>query len=1113
MDLIQFSTLSIMLLTISYSSTGQEAVSIWEEPLTLPTYEIKPSEKSPMFFNHQSYQGASRYIYPYALQDNISNLKTNKTYKALYLENKYIKLCVLPEIGGRLFYATDKTNGYEMFYRQNVIKPANIGMLGAWISGGIEFCVFHHHRASTNIPVDYHLQQNDDGSATIWIGETELRHRMKWTLGISLYPDKSYLEVDGRLVNPTENINSILYWANVATHVNNDYQIIFPPSTDFAVYHAKNSFVHWPITRTAYLGKEYYENNIDASWWKNHPDPISMFAHELQEGFLAGYDFGKKAGTMHIANRHIVKGAKLWEWGPGAYGAMWDSKVLTDSDGPYAELMTGAYSDNQPDYSWIKPYEYKTFKQYWYPLRNIEGAVSANINATLNVKSLNGNEFLIAANTTQSYQNAKIILQVEDHILFDSIINIAPEAPFDTKVKIPNTLEARLKLSLLDKNRNSLIEYQPVKKKPELTLPDVVTPPANPDEIESLEELYITGLRIKQFHNARIESEIYFREALKRDPMDIRSNTMMGILSKNNFEHQQAAAYFRSALKRSTANYTRPRNCEPFYHLGVILKHQKKLEAAYDTLYRAAWDQDFASAAYFHLAQISVAGNNYGMALSEINRSIDYNNSNLPALNLKTSILRLMDRQNEAKRLTEIVLNKDALNYYAFNERVLLRLNQRTELEHLMRNNPESYLELAVGYLNSGLYQEAKTILTSTLISTKKELREYPTIHYYLGYLFALEGKEQKAIDHFNQGRTMSTDYCFPFRIESITIYYSALKFNPKDSRAHYYLGNLLYDKQPELAIKHWEKAVNLEPTLAIAYRNLGWGYHQTVKDFEKSISAYNQAIIHDNRQAKYYYELDKLYEIYGTPIAIRYQLLTKNHEFVSQRPDALLQEVKVLLLSGQSTKALNYLESNFFPRQEGVDNLHGIYVDACLSQGINELKSKNYEQAIIFFQKADTYPDNHQIARKPNDDRLAQILFFQALAHKGLKNHNDASTLLDAVSELKVGEPIYKYYQALAYKELGNSDQTANLAQEIFEKGKSILSKMDQIDFFAKFGEGQSGSQNEAKGHYLLGLASLLQSDSDEAKPHLSKAYDLNPNDLWIKMMAKDSLSKLLTE
>lgn len=1097
--------LSILCVGLSHASKGQEKVRIWEEPLTIPTYVVKAPDKNPMFFKNQSYQGASRYIYPYALEDNITDEKVNKTYRALYLENEYIKLCVLPEIGGRLFYATDKTNGYELFYRQHVIKPANIGMLGAWISGGIEFCVFHHHRASTNIPVDYKLEQNDDGSATIWIGETEPRHRMKWTLGISLYPGKAYLEVDGRLINPTENTNSILYWANVATHVNEDYQVIFPPSTDFAVYHAKNSFAHWPVTSEVYNGKDHYKNNVDASWWKNHPDPISMFAYDLKDGFLAGYDHGKQAGTMHIGNHNIVKGAKLWEWGPGAYGAMWDSQVLTDSDGPYAELMTGAYSDNQPDYSWLKPYEYKTFQQYWYPLRETEGAVAANLNAALNLKVVGENELFIAANTTHKVENATILLKKNEQVVFESTISIAPGKPFSQTVSLSTIPEEAFTLVLKDKNGQELISYQPVKKSADLPLPDPVVPPKAPKEIESVEELYLTGLRIKQFHNARISPEIYFQEALSRDPLDTRSHTMMGILRKAHFDLEAAASHFRSALVRLTANYTRPRNCEPFYHLGVILQEQEQYDAAYDTLYRAAWDQDFASAAYFHLAQISSVRKNDAQALTEINRSLDYNSSNLSAMNLKTSLLRRMGRKDEAQQQMAAVLEKDALNFYALNEGILLEAGSVETWEQLMRNNPESYLELAVDYLRSGCEQEAKTILERAIHSEDKGLKNYPTLHYYLGYLYSREGNAEKAKSHYQRGNELPTDYCFPFRFESIAIYHAALQTNPSDARAYYYLGNLLYDKQPEAALSSWEKALEIEPGLAIAHRNRGWAYNQANQDPQKAISAYETAIQYDKTEPKFFYELDKLYEENGTEIEKRYQLLTANHEVVSQRTDAFLQEVQVMLLQGDRKKALGYLLTQFFPRQEGVDNIHDIYVDACLTQGLTELYAGNYKQAHESFLMADQYPANHQIARTAGYERDAQILYYQAMAAEKLRNRKEATSLRKKIAALTIRDPKYQFYQALVYQQSGNKDQAAELAKEVEEKGNELLSGTASIDFFSKFGEGQSARVRQSEGNYLLALANFIQGNTSDAKQYLETAHQLNPDDLWVKLFREN--------
>ena len=285
------------------AQTNNNSVKIWQRSVVIPTYRVEPPDLNPMFYKGEVYQGAKKTIYPYPFLDKLTDIREDKTYNAVYLENEYLKISFLPELGGRLFSALDKTNNYDFFYRQHVIKPALIGMLGAWISGGIEWCVLHHHRASTFMPVDFTLTENPDGSKTFWFGEIERRHRIKWVIGATLHPDKSCLEVTVKIFNRTPLPNTFLYWANVAVHSNPDYQVIFPPSTQFATYHAKNDFVHWPISSETYRGVDY--TGVDLSWWKNHPEPTSFFAWDLKEDFSGGYDHGKKAGVIHIGNHHI----------------------------------------------------------------------------------------------------------------------------------------------------------------------------------------------------------------------------------------------------------------------------------------------------------------------------------------------------------------------------------------------------------------------------------------------------------------------------------------------------------------------------------------------------------------------------------------------------------------------------------------------------------------------------------------------------------------------------------------------------------------------------------------------------------------------------------------
>ncbi|MDZ7345153.1 MAG: DUF5107 domain-containing protein, partial [candidate division KSB1 bacterium] len=356
------------------------SASIVEKELILPTYGIEPPDPNPRFYTGRVYQGAQGRIYPYPISDVLSNVKTDKTYRAVYLENEYIRLCVLPEIGGRIFEAVDKTNGYHFFYRQNVIKPSLIGMLGAWISGGVEWNFPHHHRARTFMPVDYRLQQNADGSVTLWMSEIDYRQRLRMVIGITLTDNSNLLTVDLKFFNPTPFVHSFLYFANPAVHVDSTYQVLFPPEVEYVVQHAKSEFASWPIANDRYGGFEY--NDVDISWWKNLPKPVSFFAWDHTSDYFGGYDHGKQAGVAYVADVHLAPGKKFFTFGCGEEGKMWD-KILTDADGPYLELMAGAYSDNQPDYSWIQPFEMKTIRQTWFPIRNMQGLSYANRNGAL----------------------------------------------------------------------------------------------------------------------------------------------------------------------------------------------------------------------------------------------------------------------------------------------------------------------------------------------------------------------------------------------------------------------------------------------------------------------------------------------------------------------------------------------------------------------------------------------------------------------------------------------------------------------------------------------------------------------------------------------------------
>ncbi len=1064
-------------------------VKLTEENWVIPTYPVLTPDKNPVFFKNEVYQGASKYIYPYALNDRFSNEKEDRAWKALILENEYIKLCVTPEIGGKLYYGTDKTNGYHFIYKNSVIKPAHIGMTGAWVSGGIEWCVIHHHRASTMLPVDYELADNTDGSKTIWIGETEPRHRMRWTIGITAFPGKSYYMAEVKIHNPTPYTHTFLYWANVAAHTNKDYQVIFPPSVNQVTYHAKNSFSNWPVSTEVY-NKEDFTKGVDLSWWKNSEHQNSYFAYDLKEDFMGGYDHGKETGTVHIGDHHVVKGAKLWEWGSGELGQATEG-LLTENDGPYVEIMVGAFSDNQPDYSWIRPYEVKTFKQYWYPVKDIQGFKNANLNGAVNLEDKGDNTVFLGYYSTQKISRAKIILKRKNRVIFEKTVEISPETAFTSSVHIEGSFDlTELYTEMVNlENGEVLVSYQPLEKKAAGKLPEEVRKPALPKDISTVEELYLAGSRILQFYNPTLNAMDYFGEALKRDPDDIRTNVAVGNMHLKNGEYTLARSYFGTAIKRLTKDYTRPSDCEALYLQGITLKALGLFDEAVDTLYRATWDYAFHSAAYLQLAQISCLKGDLQKALEQVNQSLTTNALNNSAVCLKASIQRILGDLEGAAATIAGISEKDPLDFRAGNEMYLLAKasGNSPESEELlvslnrkMRDLDQNYLELAIGYLNDGLYSESEDILRR--FKGKNQM-----ISYYLGYLSDHNENRPEAERYFKEASAQPVDYGFPFRLEDVKVLNMASEYLPDDAKPFYYLGNLLYDKQPQKAIDNWELAVKLDPGLAIAWRNLGWGYFYHSQDIPKAINAYEEAFALKKDEPVYYTELDVLYEKMNVPIEKRARLFESRHEIVKQRDDALVREIMVLNLSGQPEKSVEYLGESNFHFREGSSRVRDITVDAHLLLGKQYFAGQKYDKAL------------EQFLQALGDSRSAQICYFIGAAFEALGDQSKADKNYNlSTEEVLKGDNYTRYYQGLSYLKVGNKNKANEYFNALIEEGKKVIDQGSEVDFFAKFGELESENVQLSNAYLNIGLGYKGLGDHKLADDNLRKSVELSASNLW---------------
>jgi tetratricopeptide (TPR) repeat protein len=896
-------------------SAAQSATKVWEENIVIPTYLAGDPEPNPIFNLGRNSQGAQGIVYPYPLYDILLHKKVDKNYKIVYLENEYIKIGILPEIGGRLFEGVDKTNGYNFIYRQHVIKPALIGLIGAWISGGIEWNIPHHHRASTFLPVQYRIEEDPDGTKTVWVGELEIRHRTRWAVGYTLQPGKSYFEARVRILNRTPVSNSMLCFANVAVHVNENYQVIFPPSTQHGTFHGKGEFLDWPVAHTKYAGADF-TRGVDVSWYKNHSLANSIFAWNYADDFFAGYDHGKHAGTMAIADHNVVPGKKVWTWGNGPRGRMWDH-ILTDEDGPYDELMVGAYSDNQPDYSWLQPFDVKTFSIRWYPFRDLDGVKNANMDAAVNLDIDNNGHAKVGFYTTSAHPSATVLVQAKGKALFQETVSIDPSRPFLKEMTLPAGLDQHDLRASISVEGRELVSYSPLRREPEPTPSPVKSPPP-PAEVRTVEELYLIGLRAEQFHDPRIDSEPYWSEALRRDPGDARVNTALGIRYFKQARFEEAERVFRKAVERLTANYTTPKDAEPVYYLGLTLKAEGKYDEAYKYLYLATWNLNWRAAGYYEVAEIACMRGDFARALDFVDRSLDHNALNIRALNLKSAVLRHLDRSAEALDVLATARRRtDPLDVRSIAELWLATKAEHAlpELTSSMNENPATAAETAAEYMNAGLWQDGTDVL---ILSAGK----HPLTEYYLGYFAEKMGQRAKASEYYTAAAKMSPAYGFPFQYEMIDVLRAAMKANPRDARAPYYLGNLLFDWQPEEAARLWELSARIDPAFPIVHRNLAIAsaYKQNPVSIEDAIRHLETAVSLTPKYARHFAELDDLYRAAGTDPGKRLALLEQNEDVVSARDDSLAHEIGLLVSVGKYDEAIQRLTSREFSVWEGAN-------------------------------------------------------------------------------------------------------------------------------------------------------------------------------------------------
>jgi tetratricopeptide (TPR) repeat protein len=971
---------------------------------------------------------------------------------------------VLPQIGGRIHVGLDKTNGYDFFYRQNVIKPALVGLAGPWISGGVEFNWPQHHRPATFMPVETEIERHPDGSVTVWCSDHDPMQRMKGMHGVCLYPDRAIVELKVRLYNRTPYQQTFLWWANMATRVHERYQSFFPPDVRYVADHAKRAITAFPHSDRPYYGVDYPARARDGvpeeeqprqfrpdgsyspddlSWYANIPVPTSYMITSTKEDFFGGYDHRANAGVLHIADHHIAPGKKQWTWGNHEFGYAWD-RSLTDDDGPYIELMAGVYTDNQPDFSFLAPGETKRFSQFWYPLQRIGPPQAACLQCALSLTTQE-HRVNIGVQATEDLGNTTVTLLCHGAVIARWTQDIRIGEPLLLEHRFEDVVPESDLAVTMEANGAPLLRYAPGEIVP-APVPTVATEPPGPSAIASNEELYLTGVHLAQYRHATRWAEVYWQEALRRDAFDARANTALGEWHMQRGEFSAAETLLRKAIQRITMLNPNPADGQPFYLLGLVLRFMDRSAESYDAFSKATWNAAWKAPSYYALAQADAAAGRWKAALQHARSSLVCDSDNLNVRNLILLALRALGRGDEARAMLADTRATDPLD----------RWSRHLALDIVPSDN-RALLDLVWDCVACGQHETAIALLNAA--DTSATDGSAPLVHYTLGYLQHRLGRHEEAHQAWKRAAAAPPDYCFPHRLEEMLVLQVATEAVPTDARAPYYLGNLLYDRRRyEEAIDLWRRAATLDPAFPTVHRNLGIALFNAQGDADAAVAAFDRAQAADPKDGRILYERDQLWKRTGVAPGGRLAELLRHIDLVAMRDDLSVEVATLYNQTGKPEQALaGLLSRNFQPWEGGEGLVLGQFVRASLLLSRRAAAAGTPTDAIPHLEAALDPPQSlgearHLLANKSDIEYALGVAHAaagkSAEAERWWRRASRQGGDFQQMSVLAVSD--MTYWRGAALEKLQQQDQAEQVFLSIAAYADELERQEPKIDYFA---------------------------------------------------------------
>src|SRR6185503_4984782 len=947
--------LSLILLCLAMmaqasAQSSKDTPRVWEAPLVIPTYELNPPNPYPALLDWQRRKW--RPVYPYAFQDSLGSEKTNRAWKAVCLENEYLKVTVLPELGGHVYQIFDKTLKRDIIYSNPVMKYAMVALRGAWVSGGIEWNFPDGHTLTTVAPIDYVTRTEADGSAAVAVGDTERVQGMQWQVTLRLRPGTRVLESEVTLNNRRAVPGRYWYWSTAGA----------PAAPDLRFnYQMRETYPHtfWPVFKFP------IEKGVDVGRFSEVPNFLSLFARDSKRDYFGIYYEKSDWGVVHVADHRELPGKKTWTWGTDDNGDIWIDK-LTDGGGQYVEFQGGRF-ETQMEHQFIAPHRVEHFFEYWFGVNRMGGAWNeATRDAAVRVE-LQGSGATISIAPNQRFSQTDLILASAGKQVYSEHIDLDPTRVFTTTIDVP-TPGQPLELTLRSKDGRVLLRYRtdsPVDNNPDFK-PATRPIPDRPNST-SAEQSYVAGLALDKKSKEREARDAYL-EALKRDPGFAPAHIALGLSFYRSGEYEVAAKHLEAALVRNKDAG------DAHYYLALVqraLGRTSEAEAHLLWLVRSSYRE---SVARYVLGEIALANGDTKKALDHLQQAVMLDPRDLKARTVLAVAERLDGNIMAALERITAVANELPIDYLAIHEQALTsKAAGNTEKEkaaadqvrHLLSREPDAVLELAFDYTAIGQQREAIAVLEdaikrgpSGILAVDKNLI-HPMLFYKLGYLYEKAGEHDRARTQFALGMKGDPAFVFPHRVEEIDVLRTAVAANANDGRAVYYLGNVLAamnrDKE---ALAAWRDAVKLDPANTIAQRNFARALWFVSQNKEEAAAQYQRTINVSPNDFRLYIEFDKLLtELRATDRRIK--LLEGAPPAVLAQSGAVQSLAGAYIDAGRFSDAAALLAKTTFTSGEGEDAALGLYRKAHLGLARKYRDAGDHLKAAAEFAAVTEFPRN----------------------------------------------------------------------------------------------------------------------------------------------------------